>query len=152
MSRKTKAEELGNSLTLATSASLLKKEEQHLKDNFVPQSRLQAEAKRERFFKIIDDALDVVGTQIANYKRMSEEEDMVMPVKDVKALTAIASTLYNVVTAQDLEIKKTVIRDKAKTLRSVEDIAELLRAADPDIDYSNVVDITKPNGTTEDLF
>lgn len=151
MNRKAKAEELGNSLTLATSASLLKKEEQHLKDNFVPQSKLQAEAKRERFFKIIDDALDVVGTQISNYKRMSEDEDLLMPIKDVKSLTSIAATLYNVVTAQDLEIKKTIIRDKAKTLRSVEDIAELLRTADPDIDYSNVIDITKVNGT-EDIF
>lgn len=102
------------------------------------QDNVKVEAARQRFYQCIESCLDVVASQVEKYK--VEYEDQILPVRDIKDLTSIAGKLFEIAQVQSMEEKRKAIKNKSATLRSVKDIAEMLKIADPDIDYAEVLD------------
>lgn len=96
------------------------------------------EFNRGRVAGILNDVLEVVEKQVTHLK----QADTQLSPRDIKLLAETAKNLQSLVTEDEKQTQsadKFVEIVKTATIQSVSDIAKLLQAADPDIDYSNIV-------------
>jgi len=101
-----------------------------------------AEIQRDRFFSVIDNCLGIVAKQVEFYKDFTEAGNM-LPVRDVKSITEVAANLFAIASTHDTQQKQKQTAVKYATIRSVDDIAKLLKEADPHIDYAELIEDAK---------
>lgn len=92
---------------------------------------------RNRVANILNDVLEVVEKQVSYLK----EADAMLPPRDIKLLAETAKNLQTLVIQDEKQLQNAdsfVDIIKTATIQSVADIAKLLQAADPDIDYTNI--------------